>query len=204
MNCFCEKNDYDWRSRRREQEELMNVVFTASAEQEIFIGKGLVDPFKEYVDDENISSSSIIVRACILKNEEYLCSRFPKVFESPKSPFIWKKSEIQRCALLGEFNDAISAALVAGQPKTCSIYEKRIAELNSMHLGNAVAVCDVSIYENSRRRKYAFQEWYGETTYFINMRVDHFSDSIVPSHLEDIGSTCVALLWHKSRMRPSQ
>ena len=66
----------------------MNVIFKASAEQKIVIGRGLVDPLKDYFDGENVASSSIIFHACILENEEYSCSRYPKNFENSKSPFI--------------------------------------------------------------------------------------------------------------------
>lgn len=168
----------------------------------VVVGKGTVDPFTTFLEGEEISSDSLVVRFSEILQEDRVIHDYPNE-RVLQRPVVWLKKNIRRIRLLGpameNWGDAI---IVVDDVKLVKKWIRSDYDglIERNHPKHTIVLCELSINPFYRNETYPFAFWYSDNP--RKLRRAHFCDDRIPLKLEDIPGKTRALLWHRDRIAP--
>lgn len=135
------------------------------------VGSGDIIPYCRYFQGALVSSKNIVVRfenVPIPADGEYDETR-------QKQLLLWKKDEVSRVDVLGEFKNKIGTAILCADPFVAG---KQVGQQGDV-LNGAVLLCDFMSMTEKNGTVYPFQMWY-ETSNMSPLVPVHFQTDKVP------------------------
>lgn len=190
------------------------------------IGTVMAFPDLTVLNGTKINEHEVVVRISECMNPEYEFNRGNKICtinvrnlyaESllgcyHQGNFLtWNKDLLSRIKILGEMGQDIGTAIYARSMHHYLDEENVGPGLDALGPAGAILIFDVRLHLRTDEEKagahqelYIFSEWY-ETQVFNKLKMTHFTNSRPPQrHMQLQSETCVALLWHKKKIKTSE